>query len=629
MATEDFKRKLTAILSADVEGYSRLMGEDEEATVRAITAYREVIVTVVEKHRGRVVDSPGDNILAEFASVVDAVRGGVDIQEELKIRNAELPENRRMEFRIGINLGDVIQEGDRIYGDGVNVAARVESLADAGGICVSRTAFDHIENKLPLGYEYLGEQSVKNIKKPVRVYRVLVDPDAVGKVIGEERVKPWKGQRLALALVIVLLLILGGLVIWRAASPPLEVASVEKMAFPLPDKPSLAVLPFENMSGDPKQEYFSDGLTEDMITDLSKISGLFVIARNSTFTYKGKPVKVQQIAEDLGVRYVLEGSVRRAADKVRINAQLIDATTGHHLWAERFDGKWGDIFSLQDAFTQKIVSALAVQLTTDDQSLLASKETKNVEAYDAYLQGTDYYQRMTRDDLVKAVEYYKKAIELDPNYGRAHGALSMVYGTIINRGWAEDLGWSNARALAKKHQEGAMRNPTATAYRAAAKSLMWQKKYDESIAAAERSLAMEPNSTHSHYHMARTLIYAGRSEEAVGHMKMAMRLDPQYPAYYLWHLGMARFCMGQMEEAVTLFERTQKRHPKTSVYALAATYAYLGHEQEAKDLVTEYIKRRGFKNPSVKKLMRYYPFRDPEDADRFAKGVHMAGLPME
>jgi TolB-like protein len=364
------------------------MGEDEEATVRTITAYREVIASVVQKHRGRVVDSPGDNILAEFASVVDAVRGAVEIQEELKVRNAELPENRRMEFRIGINLGDVIHEEERIYGDGVNVSARVESLADAGGICVSRSAYDQVKNKLTLGYENLGEYSVKNIAEPVRIYKVLMDPEAVGKVIGEKRAEPRRGQRVALALVIALLLIVGGVLIWRAASPPVEVASVEKMAFPLPDKPSIAVLPFDNMSDDPKQEYFSDGITEDLITDLSKISGLFVIARNSTFTYKGKPVKVQQVAEDLGVRYVLEGSVRKAGEKVRINAQLVDATTGHHLWAERLDGQLGDIFALQDRFTRKIVAALALELTADEQKKLAFKYTDNVEAYDAYLKGT-------------------------------------------------------------------------------------------------------------------------------------------------------------------------------------------------------------------------------------------------
>jgi adenylate cyclase len=294
MGTQDFKRRLTAILSADVKGYSRLMGEDEEATVRTITAYRELIASVVQKHRGRVVDSPGDNILAEFASVVDAVRGAVEIQEELRTKNAELPDERKMEFRIGVNLGDVIYEEERIYGDGVNVAARVESLAEAGGICVSGTVFDQIETKLPLGYEYLGEQSVKNISKPVRVYRVLIDPEAIGKVIGEEKVEPRRGQRVALALVIMLLLLVGGVIYWRAASPPVEVASVEKMAFPLPDKPSIAVLPFDNLSGDPDQDYLADGITENIITALSYIPEIFVIARNSTFTYKGKAVKADR-----------------------------------------------------------------------------------------------------------------------------------------------------------------------------------------------------------------------------------------------------------------------------------------------------------------------------------------------
>ena len=300
MATEDFKRKLTAILSADVKGYSRLMGEDEEATVRTITAHRKVITSVIQKYRGRVVDSPGDNILAEFASVIDAVGSAVEIQEELKTRNAELPEDRRMEFRIGVNLGDVIHEEERIYGDGVNVAARVESLAEAGGVCVSGTVFDQVESKLPLGYEYLGEQSVKNISKPVRIYKALMDPEAVGKVFGETRPKAKQGLRMALAVVTVLLLVVVGVLTWRTAFPPVQVASVDKMAFPLPDKPSIAVLPFDNLSEDPKQEYFSDGLTEEIISTLSKVPKLFVIARNSTFTYKGKPVKVQQVSEEWG-----------------------------------------------------------------------------------------------------------------------------------------------------------------------------------------------------------------------------------------------------------------------------------------------------------------------------------------
>jgi class 3 adenylate cyclase/TolB-like protein len=320
MATQDFKRKLTAILSADVKGYSRLMGEDEEAAVRTITAYREVITEVVQKHRGRVVDSPGDNILAEFASVVDAVRGAVEIQEELKARNAELPENRRMEFRIGINLGDVIHEEERIYGDGVNIAARVEGLADGGGICISGSAYEQIENKLALGYDYIGEHTVKNIVKPIRVYRVPTGPETLQKVTEERRPAPsW--QRAAFAVVIAMLVVAGGVAIWKSyrpsTSPPVEVASVEKMAFPLSDKPSIAVLPFNNLSGDPDQEYFSDGLTDELIAVLSKVPNLFVIARNSTFTYKGKPVKVQQVSEELGVRYVLEGSVKKTGDKIR------------------------------------------------------------------------------------------------------------------------------------------------------------------------------------------------------------------------------------------------------------------------------------------------------------------------
>jgi TolB-like protein len=324
------------------------MGEDEEATVRTITAHRKVITSVIEKYRGRVVDSPGDNILAEFVSVVDAVQSGVEIQEVIRAKNAELPEERKMEFRIGINLGDVIQEGERIYGDGVNIAARVEGLADPGGICISGSAYEQIENKLALGYDYIGEHTVKNIVKPIRVYKVPTGPETLQKVIEDKRSAPgW--QRAAVAVVIALLVVAGGVAIWKSSQPPsTEVASVEKMAFPLPDKPSIAVLPFSNLSGDPEQDYFSDGLTEEIISALGSVPKLFVIARNSTFTYKGKPVKVQQVAEELGVRYVLEGSVRKGGDKIRITAQLVDALNGHHLWAKRYDRNLKDIFAVQD-----------------------------------------------------------------------------------------------------------------------------------------------------------------------------------------------------------------------------------------------------------------------------------------
>jgi len=384
MNTEGFKRKLTTMLSADVAGYSRLMGEDEAGTVKTLTTYRDIMAELIKQHRGRVVDSPGDNVLAEFASVVDAVQCAVAVQKELQARNAELPEDRRMEFRIGINLGDVIEEGDRIYGDGVNIAARLEALADPGGICVSKTAFDHIETKLPLGYEYLGDQTVKNIPKPVGAYRVLMEPRVV-------------------------------------------VAGKEKTALPLPEEPSLAVLPFDNISGDPEQEYFSDGLTEEIITALSKVDKMFVIARNSTFSYKRKPVKVQQVGEELGVRYVLEGSVRKAGDRARITAQLIDALTGHHLWAERYDRDLKDIFALQDEITMKIVTALRVKLTEGEQARLYDRGTENLDSFLKVLQGWQRFFRFNRDDNFVARQMFEEAITFDLKNPSAYAMLAWTH----------------------------------------------------------------------------------------------------------------------------------------------------------------------------------------------------------
>ncbi len=419
MTTKDFKRKLSAIFSADVAGYSRLMGEDEAATVEAITTYREIMGGLIRQHRGRVVDSPGDNILAEFASVVDAVQCAVAVQKEFQARNAELPENRRMEFRIGINLGDVIEEEDRIYGDGVNIAARLESLADPGGICVSKTAFDHIETKLPLGYEYLGEQDVKNISKAVGAYRVLMDPRVTvagevekGKVVPVGRRKAVLAGGVALALVVIAALIWN----YYFRPPPMEVASVEKMAFPLPEKPSIAVLPFSNLSGDPTQDYIADGISENIISALSKVSEMFVIASNSTFTYKGKPVKVQQVSEELGVRYVLEGSAQKIGNRVRITAQLIDATTGHHLWSEKYDRDLKDLFALQDEITHKIIVELQVKLTEGEQARVSHKSTTNLEAWSYAVRGLKLFERVSKENNAKAMELLERAVELDPGY---------------------------------------------------------------------------------------------------------------------------------------------------------------------------------------------------------------------
>jgi adenylate cyclase len=368
MNQEGTKRKLAAILSADVKGYSRLMSQDERSTIRTLKAYKEAMSSLIEEYKGRVVDAPGDNLLAEFGSVLDAVNCAVEIQRELAERNAELPPGRQMEFRIGINLGDIVVEERRIYGDGVNIAARLESLAEGGGICIAGTVHDHVKNKLGLEYEYLGEQAVKNIPEPVHVYRVLSFPGAAAhRVVTAKEKEGRKWRNTALTALAVVIVAAGGVLIWnlfmRPTPPTVEPASVERMAFPLPDKPSIAVLPFVNMSQDRGQEYFSDGLTEEIISGLSRVPKLFVIARNSTFTYKGKPVKVQQVSEELGVRYVLEGSLRKAGDRVRITAQLVDATTGGHVWSERYDRDLKDIFAIQDDITMKIITAMEVKLT--------------------------------------------------------------------------------------------------------------------------------------------------------------------------------------------------------------------------------------------------------------------------
>jgi adenylate cyclase len=382
MSPEKFKRKLTAILSADVKGYSRLMGADEEATLRTLQEYKEVMTSSIQHHRGRIVGTAGDSVLAEFASVVDAVQCAVEIQQVLRAKNALLPEDRRMDFRIGINLGDVIEEGDTIYGDGVNIAARLEGLAEAGGICISESAYQQIENKLPLRYDYLGEHEVKNIAKPVRVYCARIEADAPPSKVGKEKKPARKGlSKAALAIIAVVVIAGAGIFyqfVLRPSTSKAELASKEKMAFPLPDVPSIAVLPFVNMSGDPKQEFLCDGMTEAIITALSKVPRMFVIARNSTFTYKGKPVRVKQVSEELGVRYVLEGSLQRSGDRIRIHAQLIDALTGHHLWAKQYDRDLKDIFALQDEITIKVLLATQVKLTEGEKFRLSKNWATNI-----------------------------------------------------------------------------------------------------------------------------------------------------------------------------------------------------------------------------------------------------------
>lgn len=630
MPQESFKRKLTAILSADIVGYSRLMRDNEEATVRDLSAHRILLTEIIHKHHGRVVDSPGDNILAEFASVVDAVNGAVKIQEEIKKSNADMPKSRCMEFRIGINLGDVIEEEGRIYGDGLNIAARVEGLSAARGIAISGTVYEHIKDKLSFGYHYLGEQNVKNISEPVQVYRLLTGHEDAGKMIGEEKHKTVKLRWAVIGFLSLVMLVVGAAGIWNYYyRPSFEHASIEKMAFPLPKKPSIAVLPFTNMSGDPEQEYFSDGITEDLITDLSKISGFFVIARNSIFNYKGKTIKLSKIAEELGVRYILEGSVRKYDNQVRINAQLIDTLTGGHLWAERYDGKMIDVFKMQDTVNKKIVTALAVKLNATDQDRFLSKDTINIGAYDIFLKGMAHYRKGTIDEIKLAISYFERAIDLDPNYSKAYAALAAVY-MLVYRSGGETLITGvefKPRLRAEELNRVSMKNPTPLSYQVAAVIYIEQRMHEVAIDFAKQAIYLAPSDPESYYALAWSLAWTGRADESLKNINKAMRLDPYYPPYYLFVVGLANFTAERYDEAAGSFERLLNRNPDYTLAMpyLISCYSYLDRVNKAKAMLESYSKRYSLEPIFLLGTAQVYsPFKRDEDLNRFIKGFRKA-----
>ncbi len=626
MPQEGFKRKLTAILSADVIGYSRLMRDDEEATVRDLATRRILITEIIQQHHGRVVDSPGDNILAEFASVVDAVNGAIKFQDELKKTNTGIAQDRRMEFRIGINLGDVIEEEERIYGDGVNIAARVEGLSAAGGISISGTVYEHIKDKLSLGYHYLGEQNVKNIPEPVRVYWLLTDPEDAGTMIGAEKPKVGKWRWAVLGAIAIIILVAGMYTTWNYGQrPTVEVASVESMALPLPDKPSIAVLPFDNLSDDPEQDYFSDGITEDLIVDLSKISGLFVIARNSVFVYKGKPVKIAEVGRELGVRYVLEGSVRMADNKVRITAQLVDASTEGHLWAQRYDRDLKDIFSLQDDVTQRIVAALAVKVTEDEQKRLLRRYTDNMEAYDYYLRGLEYFSKLTKETNILARQMLQLAIDLDPQFAAAYALLGLAHSQEWTQGWSQDpQPLEHAFELAQKAI--ALDETLPLGYAVLGEVYLHKKKHEKAIAAQQKAIALSPNDADGIAGLGGILTWAGRPEETIGLAKKAMRLNPRYPTEYLWNLGHAYYLMGRIEEAVETLNRARDRSPEyiPVIAYLAASYAELGRMEEARTQVAQF--NRLSPRTSIDAWRHRLPYKDKKVLDRLYNSWRKAGM---
>jgi len=586
MADKSANRKMSAILSADVKGYSRLMSMDEEGTVKALNDCREIIYRCVQDHKGRVVDSPGDNVLAEFVSTVEAVKCAVKMQANLKSRNADLSENRKMEFRIGVNLGDVIEEDARIYGEGVNIAARLEGLAEAGGICISGTAFDHVKGKLEVGYQYLGAHNVKNIPEPVQAYKILVEPEAVGKVIGKKRKKGW----IAIAAVVVILIGVTGWFLYLEQSKRVEPASIKNMVYPLPDKPSIAVLPFDNMSGDPTQEYFSDGLTEEIITALAKVPGLFVIARNSSFTYKGKPVKVQQVSEELGVRYVLEGSVRKSENQLRITAQLIDAIAGNHLWAERYDRELKDLFSVQDDVTLKILTSLQVVLAGGERARLFAKGTGNPEAYLKLIDAREHLIRLNQEDNSLARSLCEEAIALDPQYAGAYGLLSRVYvmAFVFRTNPTDSL--KMAYEYARKAID--LDDTQLNAYLALEFMFSFRRQHDEAIASGERAVKVAPGAAEAYLSLGRALSFAGRDREALGYLEKAIRMNPFPPAHHYMHLGFAYNNLGNYEEAISAFKKAIALSPKIipARLNLIVSYVQLGRMEEAKTVAEEILK---------------------------------------
>jgi TolB-like protein/class 3 adenylate cyclase len=580
MSDERVERRLAAILAADVAGYSRLMGADEEGTLAALKAIRrELSDPKIAEHHGRIVKTTGDGLLVEFASVVDAVRCAVEVQRAMAKRNAAVPAETRIEFRIGINLGDIISDDNDIYGDGVNVAARLEALAESGGICVSRVVRDQVRDKLDVAFDDLGEQQVKNIARPVRVFAVR----------------------------------LGG----EAAETPVA----EKPPLPLPDKPSIAVLPFQNMSGDPEQEYFVDGMVEEIITALSRIRWLFVIARNSTFTYKGQAIDVKQVGRELGVRYVLEGSVRKAGGRVRITAQLIDAETGAHLWADRFDGSLEDVFELQDKVASSVAGIIEPTLQAAETARSAGRPTADLTAYDLYLRARAMF--MSSAALIpEALQLLEQAIERDPSYGTALAWAGLCCNRLLIDGGSKDRGADRLKGAdyARRALQVASNDPGVLAVSAAVLAFFGED-LGTMIALVDRALALNPSFARGWFFSGQIRRWAGELDAAIAHGETALRLNPRGEIDApLFLIGAALFASHRFEEAIPkLLLSIQGNENSPAPYRhLAACYAHLGRLGEARATLA----RLRTITPVVMPDLSH--FRDPEQRELFLSGLRLA-----
>ena len=573
------QRRLAAILSADVAGYSRLMGDDELATVRTLSEYRGVISGIIAAHHGRVVDMPGDNILAEFGSAVDAVEAALAMQAELAARNAKLPEQRRMAFRVGVNLGDLVVEGDRIYGDGVNIAARVEALALPGGICVSAKIHEEVHRKLELGFEDLGEHELKNIAGGVRVYRVAAGAAAA-------RAKP------------------------AAAGQA---------------KPSIIVLPFANMSCAPEQEFFADGLTEDILTDLSRFRDLFVISRNTSFKYKGQAVDVKKVARELGVQYVVEGSVRKAGNRVRVTVQLIDAESDHHVWAERYDRDLEDIFAIQDEVTSSIVATLPGRLAAAARDRAERKPPANMAAYECVLEAKVLHHRSNRDENARALGLIRRAVELDPKYAHAHAWTACILGQQWGYGWCEDRAATQDEIERELEIARALDENDSDVHRILAAVGVLRNDLEKAVYHQQRALALNPNDDLIVVQQGEVLTWLGQAEEGIEWIRKAMRLNPYHPERFWFHLARAQFASRRYAEAVESLRRIGA--PDVLHHALfAACHAQLGEQEAAAAHTAQVLKR----NPGFSVGIHCLPmlhYGRAADLAHHREAMRKAGLP--
>jgi TolB-like protein/class 3 adenylate cyclase/Tfp pilus assembly protein PilF len=609
------ERRMAAILAADVVGYSRLMGADEAGTLARLKAHRrELIDPTVAACHGRIVKLMGDGELVEFASVVDALRCAATVQRGMVERNNDVSLAQRIELRIGINLGDVIVDGDDLYGDGVNIAARLEALAEPGGICISGAVLDQVLHKLDLGFHDLGELRLKNIADPVRVYRVLLEPAAAGRIV--RAAPPWRRRLIAAAVVLVLLVAggVGALRIWpRPATTP-----------------SVVVLPFDNLSNDPDQEYFADGITEDLITDLARISGLVVIARNSAFAYKGRPVDPAAVARELGVRYLVEGSVRRVGERVRINAQLIDSETGGHLWAERFDRDAVDLFAVQDEVLRHIVDALAVRLSGTEQQRLTRLPTTNLEAYDFYLRAEQAARTGFTPKLREALRLYEEAIVLDPAFAEAYAADARTAAEVMRNDYNDVLPIPLARKRAYEHASRALElapdAPLPFAVLAVLQAV--DGRHDEALTSAERAVALGPSDAEAHAALSFVLTFGGRHAEAVAAVETALRLNPSLATGDRLVAGLAFLLDNQPGRAIEILERARAEAPDVDTVhmLLTAAYARAGRTDEARRAAAEAVRLGPLNSVGLYGVV-YEGLRNKKDLAQLLDDLRAGGMP--